>query len=178
MARSEDERAEQQRRAQAAQVSAWLTQTEDGRFAAPGYNASKQPVFQVSFRFISPNNDNLIVIGPLEPHASRVEFIGVSGFINETRIATRSIDLSWNLPGHRGPIKRQVRRADGTREWEESQWHAGPLGLGIVFTDTHGLRWERTLDGVLEERPSDHAVGGGFVMPLGAKLGDEDDYFD
>lgn len=59
----------------------------------------------------------------------------------------------------------------------EGEWRAGPLGLGVIFTDSHGIRWERSLAGVLEERRPDYDVGGGFVMPLGAMLGDEPDYF-
>jgi len=177
MARAEADREEQERRHQASRVSAWLTQDQAGRFVALLFNASEQPVYQTAVRFISPNNDNRMDVGILAPLTAPMEVTWVSDFINQARVRTRSIDLSWNMPGTVGPIRRLEVQPNGTRQWVEGEWHAGPLGLGVIFTDSHGIRWERSLAGVLEERQPDYEVGGGFVMPLGAMLGDEPDYF-
>jgi len=177
MAQAEADRQELARRDQASRVSAWLTQDEFGRFVALVFNASQQPLYQAAVRFISPNNDNRMDVGTLAPDTVPREVVAVSAFINQARIETRSIDLSWNMPGMNGPVKRLEPQVDGTKKWVRGEWQAGPLGLGIIFTDSHGVRWERSLNGHLEARKVDYEVGGGFVMPLGAMLGDEPDYF-
>ncbi|MGK5114758.1 hypothetical protein [Geodermatophilus sp. CPCC 205506] len=162
------ERRKEQRQEQASHVTTWLDRDQHGRYLVWVYNASRNPVYDVVITFISPNNHNDFIGRQVVPpmQAPTVD-ARVSNFINEERVATKSIDLSWNHPYTNGPIKTLQDNPDGTKSWKADPegWEAGDLGVAIAFTDTAGVRWERSLDGTLTERPE------GFERPDGYILG-------
>ncbi|WP_167197442.1 hypothetical protein [Brevibacterium pigmentatum] len=158
------ERGREKRREQASQISAWLTKDVLDSFEVRVFNASNQPVYNAVLSFIAPNNQNDIIGGTLPPMGSPERHSGMSAFINSQRAEVKSIDLSWNLPNQDGVVKSLEQNDDGSSEWVEGGWRAGPIGIGITFTDTNGLRWERTIDGQLSEKPGDYKVSSSYVI--------------
>lgn len=158
------ERRQLQRQEQAAQVTAWLTKDGTNNFVVLLFNASKQPVYNTALTFVAPNNNNDMLIGSMAPTESPTVAIGMSQFINAERLTVKSIDLSWDLPNQNGPVKTLQTQEDGTSRWVEGEWHAGPIGIGMTFTDTSGVRWERTIQGHLNEVASDYKVSSSYVL--------------
>lgn len=158
------DRAQEKRRELASQVAAWLAKDASDNFVVLILNASKQPVYDAVLSFIAPNNENDMISGTFPPMETPTVHVGMSEFINGQREDVKSIDLSWNLPHQNGTIKTLETQEDGTSKWVEGQWRAGPIGVGITFTDTSGVRWERTIDGRLEERPNGYKVSSSYVM--------------
>jgi hypothetical protein len=162
------ERREARKQEQASQVTAWLDRDQGGRYLVWVYNASRNPVYDVIITFVSPNNHNdFIGRQVLPPMQAPAVDASVSNFINQARVATKSIDLSWDHPYMKGPIKTLQDNPDGTKSWKADPegWEAGELGIAIAFTDIAGIRWQRPLNGTLAELPEGFERPTGYVLP-------------
>lgn len=158
-----DERLSEAKKSQAAKVAVWLERDLAGNLVALFRNASDLPIYNVVVTFKSPNNDNDFHVNTFGPTGQPVVLPDITGFINSARAMYPSIDLAWAMQGTEGPVRTMQTGDRGEKTWVEAA-RSGPIGLGLTFTDAHGYRWERGLDGLLAERLTTYKPFAGGVL--------------
>lgn len=158
------ERSEEQKRFQAAHVTAWLDKRVNGEWVAMFVNKSGLPVVHVTVGFVSPNNDNTFMFPVLAPTDEPADLRVVTLMVQDTARRNPNIGMAWVAPSDtKVPVKSLVAQDDGSQRWEPTAM-TGPLGLTITFTDTEGRRWHRDLRGALTEVDAGYNLERGGIV--------------
>jgi hypothetical protein len=158
------------RRAQAARVAVWLEPQSSmpPSFNVKYSNTSQLPIREVSIRLCAPNLDGGVSHPFLPPTTQPVVLPEASIRINQHITSDPQIVLntifSLMSPGQTGPI-----RSASVGGQMEIIGQLGSVGVGITFNDTEGVRWNRSLEGRLEEVDrSFRSIQGGVIPQLDA----------